>query len=330
MHNETLMFVGKDDVAPLMFDATEIISVRSYDLKTTYVLGEDYTVVNNCIVLTENTRIPFFTLDEYYPSTSSSNAFGCTVSGKPYVYFSESGYIPNKQIVVTYKHNGDYNYYVPVDQSAEFDTTLKKLENKQSTKILFYGDSITVGCNSSGIIGIAPHAPNWATMVTEFLKDKYGTNNLTYINTAVGGKTAGWGLENVQANVIDYAPDMVVLGFGMNDVGLSMADYKATMKQMIDTIRAALPNCEIVLVSTMLPNAESTYYGNQYLQEAELQALADAYDGVGVAKMTSMHQSVLQTKRFYDMTGNNINHTNDFLARLYAMTVLQTLGQYAN
>ena len=39
-----------------------------------------------------------------------------------------------------------------------------------------------------------------------------------------------------------------------------------------------------------------------------------------------MHQSILEHKRYRDMTGNNVNHPNDFLARVYAQTILQTIA----
>ena len=57
--NETVMFVGKDDVAELLYTPTEIISVRSLDMKTEYTEGEDYIIEGKTIKLTENTSIPY-------------------------------------------------------------------------------------------------------------------------------------------------------------------------------------------------------------------------------------------------------------------------------
>ena len=36
--------------------------------------------------------------------------------------------------------------------------------------------------------------------------------------------------------------------------------------------------------------------------------------------------ALLEKKRFFDMTGNNVNHPNDFLASVYAQTILKILG----
>ena len=59
IYNETVMFVDKDSLAPLLYPAVEIISVRSYDLKTEYVRGVDYEYVEkfNGIILTKNKSV---------------------------------------------------------------------------------------------------------------------------------------------------------------------------------------------------------------------------------------------------------------------------------
>ena len=46
--------------------------------------------------------------------------------------------------------------------------------------------------------------------------------------------------------------------------------------------------------------------------------------------MTSMTLSVLERVDFRDISGNNINHPNDFLARIYACTLFRTLVGYDN
>ncbi len=92
----------------------------------------------------------------------------------------------------------------------------------------------------------------------------------------------------------------------------------------------------MLLVSTMVPNpnAVNGWYGNQPLQEKKLQELAEEYreNGIScsVACMTSVSLDVLKYKDFHDYSGNNINHPNDFFARVYAQTLLQTVIGYEN
>ena len=54
--------------------------------------------------------------------------------------------------------------------------------------------------------------------------------------------------------------------------------------------------------------------------------LEEKYDFVGVANVTEMHKAMFDAgKRYRDLTGNNINHPNDFVVRLYAQVILKTL-----
>lgn len=41
-------------------------------------------------------------------------------------------------------------------------------------------------------------------------------------------------------------------------------------------------------------------------------------EGVAVAQVNSFHREILRRKRFSDISGNNVNHANDFTARMIA------------
>jgi hypothetical protein len=58
--------------------------------------------------------------------------------------------------------------------------------------------------------------------------------------------------------------------------------------------------------------------------------LIDGGTPCSVATVTSMSQSVLERKSFRDYTGNNINHPNDFFARIYAQVIIETVFGYDN
>ena len=67
---------------------------------------------------------------------------------------------------------------------------------------------------------------------------------------------------------------------------------------------------------------------------AGLLDLAAEYRAAGVdcavSCMTSTSEAVLTRKDFHDYSGNNINHPNDFFARIYAQTLLQCVIGYEN
>ena len=77
----------------------------------------------------------------------------------------------------------------------------------------------------------------------------------------------------------------------------------------------------------MIANPESYFYNKDYdAYQNALIELSEEYDCVGVATVLNSVQSVYATgKRFRDCTGNNVNHPNDFMMRVYAQTILYSM-----
>ncbi|MBE6599246.1 MAG: SGNH/GDSL hydrolase family protein [Ruminococcaceae bacterium] len=326
VYHESVLFIEGEDTAPLLFPADEILAVFSADLTVEYKKGTDWTLDKGSLVRLPHSGIPQITLAEYYPSEHRDGMdFGCTVPGRPFIRFGEGDTFIGRQAAVTYRHSGTWGGRVPVCQD-KFRRFREKLTSGQPVRVVFYGDSITVGANSSGFIGVPPHAPVWAEMVTEGLKLRSGNDAVEYINTAVGGMNASWGLENIAERVIAHRPDLLVLGFGMNDAHISPDEFIELTVKMVREVQRACPECDIALVATMLPHDKVTgFFGNQLLFEPLLEAFAAEEDSVGVIPMTSIHRHLLTRKPYHHMTGNNVNHPNDFLARIYAMCALGTI-----
>lgn len=335
VYNETLMFVqdekGNVAPAPLLYKPLKILSVRSFNLKREYKPGVDYTVENGNIKLTPGSGIYSWPYHRYYPE---KNMPGTTYkkTGGGYVSYGEYNTFFKTQVAVTYIHNDTWRGEKPVYKGNKLPVTLDKLKNRKEIKILFYGDSITTGCNASGWnqINAAPYVPIFTDIVIEKLKKSYNNNEIKQFNTAVGGKDSYWGIQNVEKSVNDYKPDLVFIAFGANDgirdYHVSCDLFKENIKKIMDAIRSKNPKAEFILVSTLIPNMEADgFCENQESYEAVLQELEEENTGTIVAPMTSIHKYLLTKKRFYDMTGNNINHPNDFLIRCYAQTICKLL-----
>ena len=122
----------------------------------------------------------------------------------------------------------------------------------------------------------------------------------------------------------------------MNDGANNPTTYtKANVKSAVDKLLEITPDADVVLVSTMVANNKSEgWYANSIGREAPLQALASEYRAAGVdcavSCMTSTSEAVLTRKDFHDYSGNNINHPNDYFARIYAQTLLQCVIGYEN
>ena len=162
-------------------------------------------------------------------------------------------------------------------------------------------------------------------MTVEALKKAYNYSEITAVNTAVGGTRSSWGAETAYNNVARYEPDLVVIAFGMNDGtrSVSAESYILNIKSIMDTARTANPDVEFILVSPILANPDTYFNGTQSKYLPALLELET--EGTCVADLTSIHTYLLQKKTYSDMTGNNVNHPNDFLIRFYAQVLEATL-----
>ena len=328
-------FPIKGEAIQLLYPIEEIIAVTNFGLNLIYEEGRDYIVKNHNLVLTDNTRIPQMTLDEYYKREPEEVRIDVSKERCPYkfnedrfLFFCEKDGTIKHQIAITYKHKPEPNRFKQSPQRNKLSRFFNKLKSKKETTIVFYGDSITEGNNASGTIygnNVPPYCESWAEMITNYLADKYQTK-INYVNSALGGMTTKWGEENYEERVNKYHPDLLVLAFGMNDGNLPKNEHFAEILTIIEGVKAKNPECDIVLISTTIPNIESTWFdGNQKEYITEYQKYDDPH--VALVDMTTTHFKLLERKRFKDMTGNNINHPNDFLIRIYAQMILSAMEE---
>jgi len=339
---------GSPAMAPLLFSPTQaqILSVRDSRMEKEYFEGIDWIVVNGYIQRVAGSSIPYMNAAEFTTGTGAAcNDVFKRTDGTCVLY--AEGTIANRQILVSYEHSGNpWTSHTPAYAGNVLTGTTDKLDSQDPLKVVLYGDSITVGANASGFMNQSPYLPNWGDVLKYGLEKHYGSE-VSIVNSAVGGQNSVWGSDNIpnqatnniQTRVSQHDPDLVILAFGMNDgtaywngsswvPNVSAANFKTNIEKMIDTVRVSNPSTEFILVGTMLPNPETpSFFHEQPAYVGKLQEIAAEKPGVAVAYMTNIHQSLLYRKWYRDMTGNNINHPNDFLSRWYAQYVLGMLIQ---
>jgi lysophospholipase L1-like esterase len=152
-------------------------------------------------------------------------------------------------------------------------------------------------------------------------------SDIKLTNVAVGGWTSDQGLKQAQeARPAAAKPDLVIIAFGMNDVGRrDAARYKRNIEGMISEVRKDAPEAEFLLVATMLSNSEWFLPMDQFpLYRDALVELQGP--GIAVADLTSVWTELLKRKSFYDLTGNGVNHPNDYGHLVYAQVIFATLS----
>ncbi|MCD9020436.1 GDSL-type esterase/lipase family protein [Cohnella silvisoli] len=333
MNNETLLLYSPDGSpasAPLLFAPTSIISVKSSRLDIEYLENVDWTYANGKLTRTANSRIPYVTYADMYPSTSS--AYTQPRTGGGYIRYGGDTFWFDKQIVITYTHAANaWTGPTPTFAGSTLVNTMSKLNNHSNLKLVLYGDSISVGANTSAFMKVVPYMASWGKQVARSLEKVYGSN-VSFVNPSVGGEQSLWGKNNAATYVASENPDLVIIAFGMNDgtavSAVSPATFKSNIASIIDTVRATKPQAEFILVGTTLANSEAANFSSlqsQYI--TVLDQIAAEKTGVVTANMTGVHQTLLQTKPFRDMTGNNVNHPNDFLSRWYGQFITGLLVQ---
>ena len=332
VYNETIMFVPNAttkniDPAPLLYTPEKVLSVRSYDLKTVYTEGIDYVVKNGCIELTEGSKIPTILYNDYYRLSPDVYALNSKSLKGRYLKYGDETFF-TKQVCVTYTHTDKWGGPIPKYQGSKLTNTIKLLNEKKRITLVYNGDSIMEGCDASSRFGIDPNMPTWQTMVTERLEETYNTS-IEAINTAVGGMTSEWGLSEVNNTIVQYAPDLVILNFGINDGTAKMAveQYKSNMQGIINKVREVNPNCEFIILTNTVcnPDADGWTSSGSYQYPAAVKEIASSNSGIAVVDMYSMQQYFLSVKRYWDTTTNNINHPSDFFIRVFAQSVAQAL-----
>lgn len=333
MDREPVMFVaqkaGSTPTATLLFPPDGIMSVTSGDGSVTFKQGVDYIWKpgSRTLILPPNSRIPFMTEAELYPPIGSNGSFGRTVDGKSGVFFNPSGRkFQSLQMNVTYEHTAPWKGYIPPSTAGQLSHTIATLRNKKPLNIVVLGDSISVGACASDFFHGPPFQPPYVGLVLEGLQVEYDDNVINLVNLSVGGKLSSWGVEQADGAAAEH-PDLVLLAFGMNDASGDVPgkDYAANIRAIINTIKKSNPNAEFILVATMTANPHwSNAHQNAYTEyEKALRGMTGP--GVAVADVTAMWRDILEVKKFPDLTGNGVNHPNDFGYRVYAQVILSLL-----
>ncbi len=356
VYNETALFVGATDATPLMYPASKILKVTSYDHTVTYTEGVDYTYDKQANLLrrTANSRMPVTATGEWY--TSTPTAFPYVKEPNKYLFFAEGNTISNKQVSITYEHEATASaeWTLPESHESDFSRLGAKLAAKQNVQILYYGDSVVYGANASGQVNCGLHAPTYAGMISNYIRNKFGVS-VTDQNAATGGTRSDQatnyfpdyitglqsdGQTTYRGAAVTVTPDLIVLGYGLNDSaqGRTPAEYVQSIDTLVNKARQKWANVDILVVAPTLGNPEAGFYENGMSlykdDDAQEQALlnwynqtAKNYGGIAVARVTTMHRQLYHKKgnRYRDITGNNINHPNDTGTRLIAQTCLHTL-----
>jgi acyl-CoA thioesterase-1 len=275
-----------------------------------YVAGKDYAVdiAAGTIRRLPGSRIPDFRTNSLYGQKEFDHS--------KFPGFGNTGFFA----FVNYAH-ASVAWPVQSSQVALLPKSAAKLAAGGDFKIVAYGDSITAGGDAT--------RPEWIfwNRWAESLRAKHPASRIQAVNGATGGDSTVQGLQRLQAKVLGEKPDLVIIGFGMNDHnkgGVPLPQFMANLKEMIRRIRSET-GAEVLLFSAFPPNPHWKYGSHRMEAYAEATEIVARETGCAFADVFNNWQTFSTRKKPEDLLGNNINHPNDFGHWMY-FRVLEATG----
>jgi len=202
----------------------------------------------------------------------------------------------------------------PNDQSKYLVNFRKKLESGQALSIVSYGNSITAGGEASSA------EYRFQAIYGNYLKSIFPQSNFKIEDVSIPGYSSKQGIEWWDTYIGKTTPDLVLVGWGMNDhnkSGNSPEQFKKNLIKLVGMIKER-KNAEVILYSAFPPN-DDWHYGSHSMElyaEATKQAAIEAH--CAYVDVYSTWMKVFKRKDQSSLLGNNINHPNDFGHWLYA------------
>ncbi len=148
-----------------------------------------------------------------------------------------------------------------------------------AVNIVAFGHSVPAG------YGVTPRVQKrdaYPRQLEDALADRYPFAVLNVITAGVGGEDSSTGLGRLQRDVIDHHPRVVLIDYGLNDRGLSLAQSRQNLTTIIRDARAA-GACPVLLTPTWDTDASPTAPGDKLGAQAAMIRALGAAERVPVA-----------------------------------------------
>ena len=332
IYGESTVLLQETENTPLVgrlaFPVEEVISVCASNREHTYDISSGIQINRETGIFTfpADAEVPQIKANELFPPIDSPNSYKHRV-GHPEqaLLYGPGRWFHEHQLEVTYRRKPlQWQGTIPQFAEKQLPRTLARLRQKEPLIVGVSGDSIAFGGDASGLNDAVPHQPAFPDLVVQQLRASY-SGSIKLKNRAVGGWSIANGLADLNL-LLAEKPHVIILAYGMNDVGRRDPTwFHDRTKEFIECVQMADPMIEIIIVTPMLGHAEWIHTPRDMFfkyrdEQDKLKGL-----GIALADVTSVWQELLRRKHDLDLTGNGLNHPNDFGHRLYAQVILSLL-----
>ncbi|BBI31064.1 SGNH/GDSL hydrolase family protein [Cohnella abietis] len=317
----------KEEALPLRYRplSGEPVAVRSLSKfdhvdRIDYVEGKDYLIDYELgtIRRVEGSQIPDGALNPLYGLIDFNHELFADFSNRAYtiyVDYSTESITGNKGLTP-----------IDLEKSTLLKRLISKLNSGEEALYVVYGDSISAGGEAS------EESLTYFGRIKSTLLDLYPQASIRIENKSIGGEDTHGGVSRIDEDVVPLMPDLVSIGYGMNDQNkfpegntTSLEDFEKNLRYMIDTIRKA-GDSDILLVTPCEPNPlwqHTSGMTNHYANV--IRRLGEEY-GIGVVDAHA--QWILELaagKTPASLLLNNINHPNDYGHWIYSKAFVPML-----
>ena len=315
----------------LLFAAEEVLKVYNPTLQTEYLPGLHFTHTpgSDLIYPVPGSGICGIDEKELFPDPEkalclpdpNANAIKGGPDGK-LLLFDNKAFFAGHQILVDYRAvPGSIFPELPAPDASQLPRVRQKLAEGAPLTVTLIGDSISEGFNATKFVNVPPFAPPYIDIFAEVLREKSGSE-ITVRNAAIAG-TGSRNAFEIEERWLTPPCDLLVIAYGMNELGgVPVKDHTANLCTIMEKKRALHSHTEFLLVTSMTRNpiwlGESAQRSLEFAQAVK----SLAAPGCAVADLHALWTRILEKKDFYDLTGNGVNHPNDYGHRLYSAVLV--------
>ena len=334
VRGECVSFAGTSR-APLLFKCSRILRVYSTFHGVEFKAGIDYSFDRACNAVRRiaSGAMPMVRASAIHPSrkrallfpAKGGNAIGGAVDGGLLI-FDNGSFFSSVQCQVDYVAS-EIDISLPRARKRKLPGLRARLEKGAPIAVACIGDSISCGFNASKFTGVPPFQPPYVDLLAEGLRSFSGCE-VTLDNLAVNGSGCAHALQDPERWLgVDY--DLLLVAYGMNDLcTYNGAGFSDVVSRIVELSRERHPGAECIVVAGMSGNPEwrnTSGCRDVVFANALRRKFAWGNDDVLFADVNSMWRRIAARKNFYDMTGNGVNHPNDYGHRIYAAVLLAEL-----
>ena len=178
-------------------------------------------------------------------------------------------------------------------------------QGQDKKRIVFFGDSITAG-----------YGINIENAFPAIIQERLNAKGFSYevVNAGLSGETTAGGLQRIDW-ILRSNPEILVLELGGNDGlrGLSLEQTRSNLKEMIQKIRAADENTEIILAGMQIPPNLGQDYTNSFrtlfadiAESEEVKFIPFLLEGVGGEKELNLSDGIHPNEAGHEIVAETV------------------------